>query len=57
MKTVRDPNKTKTGKTKYFGMTVEQLNNLITKTSRKKEQTKYKNRIRILQSHSEKNAG
>jgi len=45
----RDPNKTKTGKTRLGGLTVTQLNALVEKEGKKKIRAKIKNRIRILE--------
>ena len=47
---VRDPNKTKTGKTRLGGLTVAQLTTLVEKEGRKKIQAKILNRIRIVTS-------
>jgi hypothetical protein len=47
---VRDPNKTKTGKTRLGGLTVTQLTALVDKEGRKKVQARILNRIRIVQS-------
>jgi len=46
----RDPNKTKTGKTRLGGLTVTQLSALADKEGRKKIQAKILNRIRIVTS-------
>ena len=45
----RDPNKTKTGKTRLGGLTVAQLNALVEREGKKKIRAKIKNRIRILE--------
>jgi hypothetical protein len=45
---VRDPNKTKTGKTRLGGLTVTQLAALVEKEGRKKIKAKILNRIRIV---------
>ena len=45
---VRDPNKTKTGKTRLGGLTVTQLAALVEKEGRKKNKAKILNRIRIV---------
>jgi hypothetical protein len=47
---VRDPNKTKTGKTRLGGLTVTQLTALVDKEGRKKVQARILNRIRIVRS-------
>ena len=47
---VRDPNKTKTGKTRLGGLTVTQLTALVEKEGRKKNKAKILNRIRIVTS-------
>jgi hypothetical protein len=47
---VRDPNKTKTGKTRLGGLTVTQLTALVDKEGRKKNKAKILNRIRIVTS-------
>ena len=47
---VRDPNKTKTGKTRLGGLTVAQLAALADKEGRKKNKAKILNRIRIVTS-------
>jgi hypothetical protein len=44
----RDPQKTRTGKTRIFGMTVAQLTELAGTTSKKKERAKISNRISVL---------
>jgi hypothetical protein len=46
---VRDPNKTKTGKTRLGGLTVPQLTTLLEKEGKKKIKAKILNRIRIVQ--------
>jgi hypothetical protein len=45
---VRDPNKTKTGKTRLGGLTVTQLTALVDKEGKKKVRAKILNRIRIV---------
>jgi hypothetical protein len=45
---VRDPNRTKTGKTRLGGLTVTQLTALVEKEGRKKIKAKILNRIRIV---------
>jgi hypothetical protein len=45
---VRDPNKTKSGKTRLGGLTVGQLATLAEKEGRKKIRAKILNRIRIV---------
>jgi hypothetical protein len=45
----RDPNKTKTGKTRLGGLTVTQLNAMVEREGKKKIRAKIKNRIRILE--------
>jgi len=47
-KQVRDPMKTKTGKTRLGGLTVTQLTALADKEGRKKIRAKIHNRIRIV---------
>jgi hypothetical protein len=47
---VRDPNKTKTGKTRLGGLTVVQLTALVEKEGKKKIRAKILNRIRIVKS-------
>ena len=47
---VRDPNKTKTGKTRLGGLTVAQLTALVEKEGKKKIRAKILNRIRIVTS-------
>ena len=42
---VRDPNKTKTGKTRLGGLTVPQLTVLLEKEGKKKIKAKIRNRI------------
>jgi hypothetical protein len=49
-KQVRDPMKTKTGKTRLGGLTVTQLTALADKEGRKKIRARILNRIRIVQS-------
>jgi hypothetical protein len=46
---VRDPNKTKTGKTRLGGLTIAQLTTLLEKEGKKKVKAKILNRIRIVQ--------
>jgi len=48
----RDPNKTKTGKTRLGGLTVTQLTSMADKEGRKKIRAKILNKIRIVQSRS-----
>ena len=50
---VRDPNKTKTGKTRLGGLTVTQLTALVEKEGRKKIKAKILNRIRIVASRKD----
>jgi hypothetical protein len=45
---VRDPNKTKTGKTRLGGLTVAQLTTLLEREGKKKIKAKILNRIRIV---------
>ena len=47
---VKDPNKTKTGKTRLGGLTVAQLTVLSEKEGKKKVRAKILNRIRIVTS-------
>ena len=47
---VRDPNKTKSGKTRLGGLTVAQLSTLVEKEGKKKIKAKILNRIRIVTS-------
>ena len=47
---VKDPNKTKTGKTRLGGLTVTQLEVLLGKEGKKKIKAKILNRIRIVTS-------
>jgi len=47
---IRDPNKTKTGKTRLGGLTVAQLTVLAEKEGKKKIRAKIQNRIRIVTS-------
>jgi hypothetical protein len=47
---IRDPNKTKTGKTRLGGLTVAQLTAMVEKEGKKKIQAKIRNRIRIVTS-------
>jgi hypothetical protein len=49
-KQIRDPNKTKTGKTRLGGLTVTQLTALVEKEGKKKIRARILNRIRIVQS-------
>ena len=49
---VKDPNKTKTGKTRLGGLTVSQLTALVEKEGRKKIRAKIFNRIRIVTSRN-----
>jgi hypothetical protein len=49
-KQIRDPNKTKTGKTRLGGLTVTQLTALVEKEGKKKVRARILNRIRIVQS-------
>ena len=46
----RDPNKTKTGKTRLGGLTVTQLASMVDKEGRNKIKAKILNQIRIVQS-------
>lgn len=46
---VKDPNKTKTGKTRLGGLSVAQLNKLLTASGKPKEKAKILNQIRIAQ--------
>lgn len=50
---VRDPNKTKTGKTRLGGLTVSQLESLVEKEGKKKIKAKILNRIRIVKSRKD----
>jgi hypothetical protein len=50
---VRDPNKTKTGKTRLGGLTVVQLSVLVEKEGKKKIRAKILNRIRIVKSRKD----
>ena len=50
---VRDPTKTKTGKTRLGGLTVAQLTTLVEKEGKKKIQAKILNRIRIVTSRKD----
>jgi hypothetical protein len=52
-KQVRDPNKTKTGKTRLGGLTVPQLSALLEKEGKKKIRAKIRNRIRIVTGRSD----
>jgi hypothetical protein len=47
---VRDPNKTKTGKTRLNGLTISKLTEMAEKENRKKIRAKILNRIRIVTS-------
>jgi hypothetical protein len=47
---VRDPNKTKSGKTRLGGLTVARLTTLVEKEGKKKIKAKILNRIRIVTS-------
>jgi len=47
---VRDPNRTKTGKTRLGGLTVTQLASMVDKEGRKKIRARILNQIRIVQS-------
>jgi hypothetical protein len=47
---VRDPNRTKTGKTRLGGLTVDQLAAMVEKEGKKKIRAKILNRIRIVTS-------
>lgn len=49
---VRDPNKTKTGKPRLGGLTVQQLTLLAEKEGKRKVKAKILNRIRIVTSRS-----
>jgi hypothetical protein len=46
----RDPNKTKTGKTRLGGLTVSQLTSMVEKEGKKKIRAKILNKIRIVRS-------
>ena len=46
----RDPMKYKTGKVRLGPLNIEQLNDLLNKSSKPKDKAKIKNRIRILES-------
>ena len=46
----RDPNKTKTGKTRLGGLTVTQLTSMVDKEGKKKIRAKILNQIRIVRS-------
>jgi hypothetical protein len=46
----RDPNKTKTGKTRLGGLTVTQLTTMVEKEGKKKIRAKILNKIRIVRS-------
>lgn len=45
---VRDPNKTKTGKTRLGGLTVSQLTAMVEKEGKKKIRARILNRIRVV---------
>jgi hypothetical protein len=45
---VRDPNKTKSGKTRLGGLTVDQLTAMVEKEGKKKIKAQILNRIRIV---------
>jgi hypothetical protein len=47
-KQIRDPNKTKTGKTRLGGLTVPQLSVLLEREGKKKIRAKIRNRIQIV---------
>ena len=47
---IRDPNKTKTGKTRLGGLTVAQLTAMVEKEGKRKIRAKIRNRIRIVTS-------
>jgi hypothetical protein len=47
---VRDPNRTKTGKTRLGGLTVDQLAAMVEKEGKKKIRARILNRIRIVTS-------
>lgn len=47
---IRDPNKTKTGKTRLGGLTVAQLTAMVEKEGKRKIKAKILNRIRIVTS-------
>jgi hypothetical protein len=47
---IRDPNKTKTGKTRLGGLTVAQLTAMVEKEGKRKIRAKILNRIRIVTS-------
>jgi hypothetical protein len=49
-KQIRDPKKTKTGKTRLGGLTVTQLTAMVEKEGKKKIRAKILNRIRIVKS-------
>ena len=46
----RDPNKTKTGKQRLGGLTVQQLTTLLEREGKRKIKAKILNRIRIVES-------
>ena len=46
----RDPNKTKTGKTRLGGLTVSQLTTMVDKEGKKKIRAQILNRIRVVRS-------
>ena len=49
-KIANDPQKTKTGKTRLGPLNIGQLEDMLSKSSRPKEQAKIRNRVRILKS-------
>jgi len=49
-KIANDPQKTKTGKTRLGPLNISQLEDMLSKSSRPKEQAKIRNRVRILKS-------
>jgi hypothetical protein len=49
---VKDPNKTKTGKTRLGGLTVSQLSAMVEKEGKKKIKAKILNQIRIVKSRT-----
>ena len=52
-KQIRDPNKTKTGKTRLCGLTVTQLTAMVEKEGRMKIKARILNRIRIVTSRKD----
>ena len=52
-KQIRDPNKTKTGKTRLGGLTVTQLTAMVEKEGRMKIKARILNRIRIVTSRKD----